>query len=169
MNIQSNPKTNSIYLLVLFALVSLLAFSSCEEKSKEEPTPDYKTLMIGDYVGTINAGSFVIDTVKATVKAGSKEDEVIFTEFISGSDSTTQIKIELRDLGSRQAIDLFIEEQRISGVQVVGKAIGESSTDNDHGYFLYQNLETKEIINQFAFNISANGGDYLYIFEKKKE
>lgn len=166
MNIQSNQKIG--YLIVLFTLVSLFVFSSCGDKTKETPKLDYVTLMKGDYKGSFKVGTFTFPSTTATIKAGSTADEIIFTENVLNSDSTTQFKIQLVDANSQQGIDLFVPQQTIGSVQVVGKVLGNDNTKGNHGYFLYQNTTTNKIINQIVFSISANGGDYVYTFDKQE-
>lgn len=166
MTIQS--KFHSNYLFILFFAFSLAAFSSCKTKTEDTPKLDYVSLISGDYKGSIKVGDLTFSPVEASIRAGSTADEMIFTEKIANSDSTTQFKIQLVDLSSQQAIGLFVPQQTIGGVQVVGKILGSSATSTQHGYFLYQDTDTKKIINQFVFSISANGGDYVYTFDKKE-
>lgn len=169
MNIQSITKRRFNYYFILFISISLFTFSSCKDKEEETKKLNYISLMTGDYKGNIKVGNLDFPSVKATIKAGSVADEIIFTEKISNSDSTTQFKIQLVDMNSQQGIDLFVPQQTIGVVQVVGKVLGNSNTGSNHGYFIYQNTSTKKIVNQIVFSISANGGDYVYTFEKEEE
>ena len=163
----NNRKHSLLYFLVLFAFVSLLTFSSCGDKEKDEPKPDFASLIVGDYLGEVKVGDINDTNVEGNVRAGNRADEVIFTQKFANSDSTAQFIIQLKDLNSRQGIDLFIPEQRVGNIQVAGKVLGNSTTNNNHGFFLYQNIEKDEIINELVFNISANGGDYVYTFIKE--
>ena len=168
MNIQSNHKKNPAYFLVLFTLVSLFIFSSC---NNEEDTPqklDYSTLMSGEYEGTLTVGQNLNFISTATLSKGSTENEMIFTERLQTADetdSTTTFKIELKDLNSKKAIALRIPQQIVQGVTIVGIALDETDPQGTQGYFFYQN-DDEEKLNEITFLITANGGNYYYNYKK---
>ncbi|WP_375561298.1 hypothetical protein ACE193_01730 [Bernardetia sp. OM2101] len=168
MNIQSNQKKNSIYLLVLFTLVSLFVFSSCGGKEDTPEKLDYATLISGEYEGTLTVGENLNFVSNATLSKGSTETEMIFTEKLKKADetdSTTTFKIELRDLNSSKAIALRIPQQTIQGVTIVGIALDETDPQGIQGYFFYQD-EEGEKLNDITFLITANNGNYYYNYSK---
>jgi hypothetical protein len=168
MNIQSNQKKNSIYLLVLFTVISLF-FSACGNKEADTPTKlDYATLMSGEYTGTITVSSTINFISTATLTKGSTVNEMIFTEKFkrrNQTDSVTTFKIELKDLNSKKAIALRIPQQTIQGVTIVGIALDQQDPQGTQGYFFYQN-DKEEKLNEITFLITANNGNYYYNYKK---
>lgn len=168
MNIQSNHKKNSIYILVLFTLVSLFTFSSCGDKEETPEKLDYATLISGNYEGTLTVGQNLNFISKATFSKGSTENEMIFTEKLKKSDetdSTTTFKIELKDLNSSKAIALRIPQQIIQGITIAGIALDATDPQGTQGYFFYQN-EDGEKLNEITFLVTGNNGNYYYNYKK---